>query len=66
VGYEELIMCADEDCPFSKECGRHYDSGTRAGCSQRWAQFEKIGSPVRPENCKGYMRLTGGPYMNSL
>lgn len=53
----DISMCNDPDCPFSRQCYRHPDSGTKPDpYRQAWGFFEKIGPPVKPENCKGYIK----------
>ena len=51
----DFSMCSDE-CPFSKKCRRHMDSGTRPGYWQAWSKFEKVGDykPTKPEKCEGW------------
>ena len=52
----DISMCADEECPFSKQCKRHTDSGTKAGHMQAWSFFIKTGDEVKQENCEGFIK----------
>ena len=51
----DYTMCADDDCPYSKQCLRHPHSGVKPKLwFQQWAQFPKQW-PQKPENCDGWM-----------
>ena len=52
----DILMCVAEDCPFSKQCKRHTDSGTKAGYMQAWSIFIKHGDEVKQENCEWFIK----------
>ena len=50
----DFAMCVLDDCPFSKCCRRHLDSGTRPDPMQAWSFFIKRGPATDPNNCDGW------------
>ena len=55
----DITMCVESNCPFSKKCKRHPDSGTYVGQFQSWGMFEKkINKKQKPEDCSGWLPIS--------